>query len=141
MNSFTSVPINTQNTGGPYAATLGGRIQGTVVRGFDGNLADMRIYDTGLSQAEVREIMGGGGVGGPELVITSVDYTPGDPGSAIITWKSRIGRFYRVETSEVLESGWLEVTDSWESQGSSTSYAVEGIASGTRKLFFRVSEE
>ena len=135
----TSVPINTQNTGGPLAATLGGRIQGAAVRGFDGNLADLRIYDSGLSQSEVLEIMNGGG--GAGLVITSIDYTPGNPGSATITWQSRPGIFYRVETNADLESLWLESVDSWESEGSSTSYIVEGIPAGTDRLFFRVLEE
>ena len=141
VDSFTSVPIDTQNTGGPFAVTLGGRVQGTVVRGFDGNLADVRIYDSGLSQAEVLDIMAGGNGSGSDLVITSVDYSPGDPGSATITWQSRPGILYRVETSAELESGWLEAVDSWDAQGNTTSYTVEGISAGTDRLFFRVSEE
>ena len=138
VNSFVSVPINTQNTGGSFAVTLGGRVQGSLVRGFDGNLADVRVYDHGLSQDEVLEIMTGGG---SDLVITSVDYTPGDPGSATITWQSRPGVFYRVETNADLQSIWLEEVDSWLSEGSTTSYTIEGIPLGTQKLFFRVWKE
>ncbi|MDA7865897.1 hypothetical protein N9C66_05885 [Akkermansiaceae bacterium] len=141
VDLFTSVPIDTQNTGGPFAVTLGGRLQGGAIRGFEGNLADLRIYDSGLTQAEVREIMSGGMTGGGDLAITSLEYTPGDPGSATITWQSRPGRSYRIESSPNLEGNWQEEEDFWESQGATTSYTVSGIPAGTPKLFFRVAEE
>lgn len=141
VSLFTSVPINTVNSGGALAVTLGGRLQGAAVRGFNGNLADIRIYDSGLTQAEVQDIMAGGMTGGGSLAITSIAYTPGDPGSATITWQSRPGRFYRIESSPDLEGVWREETDSWESQGATTSYTINGISSDTTKLFFRVAEE
>ncbi len=141
VNLSTSVPINTTNSGGPFAVTLGGRLQGAAIRGFDGNLADLRIYDTGLTQAEVMEIMAGGMTGGGDLAITSIEYTPGDPGSATITWQSRPGRFYRIESSPNLAGNWNEEEDFWESQGETTSYTINGISAGTPKLFFRVAEE
>lgn len=141
VSLFTSVPINTVNSGGPLAVTLGGRLQGAAVRGFNGNLADIRIYDSGLTQAEVQDIMAGGMTGGGSLAITTIEYTPGDPGSATITWQSRPGRFYRIESSPDLEGLWREETDSWESQGATTSYTINGISSDTTKLFFRVAEE
>lgn len=141
VNLFTSVPINTTNTGGPFAVTLGGRVQGAAIRGFNGNLADLRIYDSGLTQAEVMDIMAGGMTGGGDPAITSIDFTPGDPGSAIITWQSRPGRSYRIESSNTLEGTWKEEEDFWESQGATTSYTINGIPADTRKLFFRVAEE
>lgn len=141
VNLFTSVPINTTNSGGPFAVTLGGRVQGAAVRGFEGNLADLRIYDSGLTQDEVKDIMAGGMTGGGSLTITSIEYAPGDPGSATITWQSRPGRSYRIESNPNLEGIWKEEEDFWESQGNTTSYTVTGISAGTPRLFFRVIEE
>ncbi|MEN8772675.1 MAG: LamG domain-containing protein [Akkermansiaceae bacterium] len=141
VNFLTSVPINTINTGGPLAVTLGGRLQGAAVRGFEGNLADLRIYDNGLTQEEVKDIMAGGMTGGGDLAITSIEYTPGDPGNATLTWQSKPGRAYRIESNPDLEGIWKEEVDFWESQGSTTSYTITGISTGTPKLFFRVIEE
>lgn len=138
---FTPVPINTVNSGGAFSVTLGGRLQGNEPRGWDGNLADLRIYDTALSQEEVMTVMAGAAGGGGGLVITSLDYTPGDPGSATLTWRSRPGRFYRVEFNSDLRTNWLEATDAWESQGETTSFTFNGVAAGTPRLFFRVAEE
>lgn len=138
---FTPVPIDTQTPGGTLAVTLGGRLQAGAVRGFEGNLADLRIYDNALTQAEVQAVMAGAMAAGGDLVITSVEYSPGDPGSATLTWRSTPGRFYRVEFTTDLASEWLEATDSWESQGETTSFTVNGIAANTPKLFFRVADE
>lgn len=139
--TFTSVPINTVNTGGPFAVTLGGRLQGAVGRGFTGNLADLRIFDSGLSQAEVMEIMTGGNPGesGPE--ITFINFTPGSPGSLTLTWNSRNGVTYRVESSSDLYSPWQEEADALESQGATTTRTIDIFPGNDRKLFFRVSEE
>jgi hypothetical protein len=87
------------------------------------------------------EIMAGGMIGGGDLAITSLEYTPGDPGSATITWQSRPGRSYRIESSPNIEGNWHEEEDFWESQGATTSYTVSGVPAGTPKLFFRVAEE
>jgi hypothetical protein len=87
------------------------------------------------------DIMSGGMTGGGDPIITTVAYTPGDPGSAIITWRSRPGRFYRVESNPSLEGDREEETDFWESQGDTSSYTVIGISPETSRLFFRVAEE
>lgn len=139
--SLVPVPINTINTGGPFAVTLGGRLQGTLPRGFSGNLADLRIYDTGLSQAEVMDIMAGGGSGGGGPVITSLDFVPGSPGSLTLTWQSRPGTSYRVESSPDLQSIWQEEADALLADGTSTTRTIEIIDGDKPKLFFRVSEE
>ena len=141
VSLFTPVPINTTNTGGPFAVTLGGRVQGTAIRGFDGNLADLRIYDSSLSQEEVKSIMTGGMTSSRNLAITSIEYRPGNPTSAMITWQSRPGRAYRIESSPNLMGPWKEEADFLESQGNTTRYVVTSIPANTPKLFFRVAEE
>ena len=141
VSLFTPVPINTTNTGGPFAVTLGGRVQGTAIRGFDGNLADLRIYDSSLSQEEVKSIMTGGMTSSRNLAITSIEYRSGNPRSAMITWQSRPGRAYRIESSPNLMGPWKEEADFLESQGNTTRYVVTSIPANTPKLFFRVAEE
>lgn len=139
--NLISVPINTINSGGPFAVTLGGRLQGTVLRGFPGNLADLRIYDSGLSQAEVMAIMSGSDIGSSIPEITSIDFTPGSPGTLTLTWKSRNGVTYRIESSTDLQSVWQEEADALESQGELTTRTIEIFPGNDPKLFFRVSEE
>lgn len=137
----TPVLINTTNTGGPFAVTLGGRVQGPAIRGFEGNLADLRIYDSSLSQEEVKSIMTGGMTSSRNLAVTSIEYMPRNPARAIITWRSRPGRAYRVESSSNLVGPWKEEADFLESQGNTTRYVVTSIPANTPKLFFRVAEE
>lgn len=139
--TFTPVPINTVNSGGPFAVTLGGRLQGAVSRGFPGNLADLRIYDSGLTQEEVMAIMNGGGGGSAIPVITSIDFVPGSPGSLTLTWQSRNGATYKIESNTDLQSVWQEQADALDSQGDTTTRTIDIFPGDTSKLFFRVVEE
>jgi hypothetical protein len=141
-SNLLSVPIDTQSSGGGAVnVTLGARFQGTVLRSFLGNLADMRIYDSGLTPSEVQEIMAGGGVEpSSDFRITALDYTPGGT-SATITWNSRPGKVYTVQSTSDFLAPWTEEVDGWPTSGSSTSYTITGIGPGTDRLFFRVVEE
>ena len=59
----------------------------------------------------------------------------------MITWQSRPGRAYRIESSPNLMGPWKEEADFLESQGNTTRYVVTSIPANTPKLFFRVAEE
>ena len=94
ISQSLSVPIDTQTEGaGALPVTLGGRYQGSTLRGFDGNLADIRIYDTGLSQAEVQTIMSG--AEGPRL---QLDINREAGGDLNISWESQEGMLYSLRS-------------------------------------------
>ncbi len=141
-SALLSVPIDTQSGGGGVVnVTLGGRFQGTVLRSFLGNLTDMRIYDSGLTQLEVQEIMAGGGLGpSSDFRITALDYTSGGT-SATITWNSHSGKTYTVQTTSSFVAPWFEEVDGWPSGGASTSYTKSNILPTDAQLYFRVIEE
>ncbi len=137
----TSVPINTLTPGGLQAVTLGGRVQGANRVPWLGNLADVRIYDTGLTQAEVQTIMAGGGAGGGGLRMVDIAYDPG-AGEATFTWSSRPGRFYVIQTSTDGAPPWDEVDDAYPAaaDAETTSFTVGGLGPGTPRMLFRVGE-
>jgi len=62
-----------------------------------------------------------------------------DDGDVIITWNSRPGRNYVLDSSPDMKT-WLEVEDSIASMGSSTSYTESGAAAGTGRRYYRVIE-
>ncbi|NIP97848.1 MAG: LamG domain-containing protein, partial [Akkermansiaceae bacterium] len=93
VNKFTSVPINTQIEGpGAQPVMLGGRDQTGNLRGFLGNLADLRIYDTGLTQEEVVAIMTGTDGRRLQLEVSA------EAGTVSISWESRDGMLYNLRS-------------------------------------------
>ena len=136
---FTSVPIDTDSSADARLnVTLGGRFQGAALRGHTGNLADLRIYASGLTQAEVQAIMSDSGEA--EFRIIAIDYDPAG-GEARLEWTSRPGEEFSVESSTDLQNQpWFEIIDSLpaSSDSDTTTYTVTGIPGGTGRLFFRV---
>jgi hypothetical protein len=86
-------------------------------------------------------IMAGGGAGSGGPIITAIDFVPGSPGSLTLTWQSRPGTSYRVESSPDLQALWQEEADALLADGTSTTRTIEIIDGKQPKLFFRVSEE
>lgn len=76
------------------------------------------------------------------LVITEIEYDPGTR-ETTLTWNSRPGKLYGIDFAEDLAPDmiWTEVTDSYPTQGESTSYTVPSLPEGTTAGFFRVREE
>ena len=71
-----------------------------------------------------------------EFKITDVSL---DSGDVTITWNSRPGRNYVLDSSSDMQT-WLEVEDSIASMGSSTTYTDTGVPAGTRWRYYRVVE-
>lgn len=94
VDMLTSVPIDTQIGGpGDFPFTIGGRDQTGTIRGYDGNLADVRVYDTGLSQEEVQSIMAGQGLGQKlQLDVSQAG------GMLSIAWESQPGMLYSLRS-------------------------------------------
>ncbi len=140
VSLFTAVPISTDSSASPaHNVTLGGRYQGTVLSDV-GNLADVRIYESSLSQSEVQAIMNGAGSSPGEFKITSIETNPSES-SATITWTSRPGESYFVYSSRDLNSEWREEVDDFPAaEGeSTTSFTLPNISPETDRLFFRVA--
>jgi hypothetical protein len=138
---FLQVPNNTDSSRNRRLnVTLGGRFQGTVLRGHVGNLADLRIYASGLSQGEVQAIMAGGGLGTDNFRIISIDFDR-ELGEATLTWTSRPGEVFAVDSStDLQQSPWFEITDNVpaEADSTTTSFTATGISPSAPRLFFQI---
>lgn len=94
VSLVTSVPIDTQiGGGGGLPVWIGARDQVGALRGFAGNLADVRIYDSGLTQEEVQAIMMGADGRKLKLEVARED------GSLRFSWESREGMRYRLRST------------------------------------------
>jgi len=135
------VPINTDSSASPSLnVTLGGRFQGNILRAHVGNLADIRIYESGLSQSEVQAIMAGSGSTPGEFKITSIERNEAES-TVTIAWTSRPGESYFVFSSTDLSSAWREEVDDFPATpgGSTTSFTIPNVTSDSGRIFFRVS--
>ena len=135
------IPINTDSSASPaHNVTLGGRYQGNTLRGHVGNLADVRIYESGLSQSEVQAIMDGAGSTPGEFKITSIESNPAES-SVTITWTSRPGESYFLYSSRDLTSEWREEVDDIPAAAgqATTSFTLPNIPPEAGRLFFRIT--
>ena len=96
ISMSTSVPIDTQIAGaGALPVSIGGRFQGAALRGYVGHLADVRIYDSGLTQEEVLAIMTGVAPEPPlQLVISE------EGGALSISWESQDEFHYTLRSTD-----------------------------------------
>ena len=114
--------------------------------GYKGEFDDFQMYSTELTPVQIEEMYSNPGsiasfVSPPAFEITSFDFDE-DAGSVTLTWNSSAGKSYGIDSSTNLTPGeWEEVADSWQSQGTETSFTQTGIAPGTLRLFYRVREE
>ena len=115
-----------------------------------GGLDDVALFSGELPASQIIDIMGGNfsnfGIGSSELKITaiSVDGPPVNP-SVTLTFNSRPGRNYKVEASADLKDagtpgGWIELDDSYPSQGETTTYVDTQFAGSAPRVLYRVSQ-
>jgi hypothetical protein len=137
--------LNDQNGSPLY---LGSR--GDLFTTLTGGLDDVALFSGELPASQIIDIMGGNfsnfGIGSSELKITaiSVDGPPVNP-SVTLTFNSRPGRNYKVEASADLKDagtpgGWIELDDSYPSQGETTTYVDTQFAGSAPRVFYRVSQ-
>lgn len=109
-------------------------IGGQGVENWAGYLSDVRIYDVALDEDEVAAALTNTpGTGGSGFAITDIQL--GD-GTVELTWSSSPGASYAVDMATEL-SGWLEVTDSYDSEGESTTY-VATVTPDVKVLYYRI---
>ena len=119
-------------------------------QGFVGNLDDMAIWRSVLSEERIKELAAGtspiGAAPGPGFAITRVEYIRGADGAAdqvMVTWRSKANATYAVDSATTLPdtaNGWEEQADGWESQGDETSFTVE-VPADAAELYVRVRLE
>ena len=135
VDTLTSATID----GTTYPVMIGGRHQGSV-SSFDGMIDEVRLYDHQLSALEVDGLFQGNG-SQDEFAITELELSS-DGTAVTLTWRSKPGESYRVESSgDLNELPWFEIIDSLPSDGEMTSFTHDQIPAGTSRLFFRVIEE
>jgi hypothetical protein len=79
------------------------------------------------------------GVSVTQFEITDVQYDPA-ANTVTLTWNSRAGRTYAVESSENFTL-WSEVADGVESGGDTTTFTDNTIPAGTAERYLRIREE
>ena len=110
-----------------------------------GLIDDFAVFGNALSEEEILRLAEGESpetIGGPAtpLTITSIELTDTE---VILTWSSRLGRTYAVESNLDLGSIWTELADNVVSEGDFTALSLPKnfIPNFGPKLFFRVIEE
>lgn len=74
------------------------------------------------------------------LVFTDIERLKVDEKDAVkITWQSKPNRSYIIFSSSNLED-WLEINDSYPSDGDLTSFTDTSLPNGTTRIFYRVEE-
>jgi hypothetical protein len=112
--------------------------------GWKGLIDEVAIYDYALSEDQILNHfrIAGGGVGpalGFEIIRTVRDP---DNGQVTVTWTSRPGKTYRVETSPNLQPPWTDIVDSFEADaGAETSFTDTEVTLNVSELYYRVVEE
>jgi len=146
VNNPTEVPTleSKADGNGIYRSIwLGSRSSGP---GYKGEFDDFQMYNTELSPAQVEEMYLNPGtlasfISPPAFKITSIVHDE-EADTVTLTWNSKPGKSYSIDSSTDLTDGeWSEVTDSWASQGTETSFTQTGVDPGTLRLFYRVREE
>lgn len=109
-----------------------------------GRIDDFAVFGNALSEEEIARLAAGESpltITGllSELAITDITL---DEGDVVLTWNSRDGAVYAIETSVDLQSPWTEVSDGVGAQGDSTTLRItpDFLPAGDR-LFFRVLEQ
>ena len=132
------------NSFDPYPVHFGGVLAHGFGRMLEGSMADVRIYDEGLSEEEIRAIFEGDGGVAPSapFEIKEVAYNESVP-SVEITFTSRLGRTYAIESSTSLAGegpgSWVELDDGVDAEGEETTYTDTVDAAGD-VVFYRVRE-
>ena len=129
-----------------------------LVTDFLGRMDDVAIFDGGLSADQVAAIMDGDfsefGAGGSSSNFRITSVAKGETlvnkelvPSVTLTFNSRAGRNYKIQAStslkaEGLPGGWIELDDSFPSQGETTTY-IDTLAAGApnaTRIYYRVSD-
>ncbi|HIG29885.1 MAG TPA: hypothetical protein EYG57_08070 [Planctomycetes bacterium] len=85
-----------------YSVHFGGVLAHGFGRMLEGSMADVRIYDEGLSEERIRAIFEGEDVGGVvPFEITDIDYSSADD-RVTLTWESQAGMLYNLRSSSDL---------------------------------------
>lgn len=104
------------------------------------NIAGLKFFVDEIRIATTFSDVIGGGVAPHPFAITGIAYSPGDgeAGSSVtLTWNSRAGRNYSIETTTEPGELWVELDDGVVSQGRETTYIDETAATGDR-VFYRI---
>jgi hypothetical protein len=142
--------------GNPSLQDDDGQIQylGFVEKGRDGNanvqyiglLDELVIYDRALTEQDAALHYSAGVTGPPDRGVSAlgfriIDFEINAAGTEVIlTWSSRAGRTYAVETTTNFVN-FTELADGVESEGDTTSYTDTTIPADAKFLYYRVKEE
>ena len=112
---------------------------------FNGLIDDVAVWDVVLTADNIAALADGtltpiGAKNDTPLEITSVVYDP-TSNEITLTWKSKPNLYYAVDQSPDLFNWDLEIDDSVESTGETTSFTFPPINAGNQAFFrVRVSE-
>ena len=128
----------------PYHVHIGGVLAHGFGRMLEGAMADVRIYDEGLSEEQIQAVMAGDGGGDPttNFEITDVEVSASDDNAidaVTITWNSSPNGSYGIDQSTDLEE-WVELQDGLASDGESTSF-TDNDPPQDQEVFYRIREE
>lgn len=125
--------------------SIGGILRAAPTHWVNGFVDDVSLWKGVMSPAKIADLAAGTSpgdlAGGNQFRITEV--TRDEDGNVTFTWNSRPNAVYGVWASTDLGDPWIELDDSFASQGDSSSYTL-AVGSdpdpGTEKrLFFRVT--
>ena len=111
-------------------------IGGTAHGWIDALVEEARIYNAALSDAQIRELS----LEPPAIFQVTDANVDAATGELTITWTSRTGKTYTVETSLDLKQ-WIEVTDGFPSEGELTTMTLPEAPLDSPQFYVRVMEE
>ena len=129
-----------------FRLTIGAeyRADAASINATRGLIDDFAVFGSFLSEDEILRLAGGESaktISGPPtpLEINSIEVTDTH---LILTWNSRTGKIYSLESSLNLNDPWLEIDDNIESDGEITTLSMPHslIPNFGAKMFFRILE-
>lgn len=112
---------------------------------YDGLLDEVGIWNTALPDEDIAELATGVappdlGGGGAPFQLTKIDFDFSNS-SVVLTWNSRSGKTYGLESSTDLDN-WSLIDDDIPSQGTSTSYTDRTVPDPevVKGLFYQIRE-
>ena len=139
LGSYEQGPIvEWEGNADDAAALFGPRalINGTAHGWIDALIDEARIYNQALTAAQIAKLSLD-----PPGIFQILDVVHDAVANSLtITWTSRAGKTYIVESAPDLKL-WTEITDGFPSDGETTSLTLDELPVDTLQLFMRVREE